>query len=166
MAVKIKNLEKVAKIYTSQQYIYKDISLDVNVSQIITPGSKKAIPGNDIQADFDIAAIRNSLQNLFNTLPGQRFLFPEYGLDLNQFLFLPVTENTARAIGERMLSVINTYEQRVVVQGIRVAIDPDNNQYNISITVQLPTLNRVTTLDGVLNTRSQSFIFLPTTRNQ
>ena len=81
MAIKIKSLEKVAA-EINPNFFYKDLSLDISQTKIIQPGFKDSVPGTDIQASFDTKAIINSLTNLFNTLPGQRFLFPEYGLDL------------------------------------------------------------------------------------
>ena len=86
MAIKIKNLQQIADNYRTQRYVYKDLSLDLTQTKIQSPGFNLPVPGSDIKADFDIGAIANSLTNLFNTLPGQRFLFPEYGLDLYQFL--------------------------------------------------------------------------------
>ena len=165
MAIKLKTLETVAKTYKEQQYLYKDLSLDLSFAQQKPIGYSTSTTSNDIRSSFDYEAIKNSLQNLFNTLPGQRFLFPEYGLDLYQFLFLPISENIGRAIGEKILRSIQLYEPRVTVLNINVVAEPDTNEYKITIAVQLPALNAVTNFDGVLNTRTQSFILLPTSRN-
>jgi len=97
---------------------------------------------------------------LFNTIPGQRFLFPDYGLSLNQYLFLPITKNIGQAIGEKMLSTISTYEPRVSVQNINVVADPDNYQYLITLSLLIPSLNKLTNFNSVLNTKAQSFIIL------
>ena len=79
MAIKIKSLETIANTYTEQQFIYSDLALDLAIDQKVTPGYKPGtVPKNDIKASKDYNAIRNSLTNLFNTLPGQRFLFPDY----------------------------------------------------------------------------------------
>ncbi len=165
MAIKIKSLERISKTFTEQTYIYKDLSLDLTQTVLDAPGFPLPIPGADIKASFDIAAIKNSLQNLFNTIPGQRFLFPKYGLDLYQFLFEPVTETNGNIIGNKIFTSINIYEPRVSVNNVEVILDPDNNQYIINILIDIPDLKIQTTIESVLDLRKQSFIVLPTSRN-
>lgn len=164
MAIKIKNLEKVANSYTEQRYIFKDLSLDIAQTKIEAPGYSIPVPGSDIRASFDLGAIRNSLQNLFGTSPGQRFLFPEYGLDLKAFLFSPITEANGSVLGNKIYAGISTWEPRVQVKNIQVNLDPDNNQYIINIILNVPSLNLTTTVETVLDIKKQTFQVLPTTR--
>jgi phage baseplate assembly protein W len=166
MAVKIKNLESIANQYTTQQYVYKDLSLDLALTKIESPGFKLPVPGADIKADFDLGAINNSLTNLFNTLPGQRFLFPEYGLDLYQFLFSPVTEDNGDLIGNKIYQGILKYEPRVVPKRVKVIVDPDNNQYLITIAIEIPIIGLTTESQFMFDIKKQSFISLPTSRNK
>lgn len=164
MAIKIKSLEKIANTYTEQRFIYKDLSLDLTQTKIQAPGYSIPIPGADIRASFDQAAITNSLQNLFGTTPGQRFLFPEYGLDLKSFLFSPITEANGNVLGNRIFSGISTWENRVNVKKVQVNLDPDNNQYIINIILEIPQLNITTTIDTILDIKKQTFQVLPTSR--
>ena len=165
MAIKFKELEQAASSYKAVKYIYKDLALDIQQDTLIVPEFKSGVLGTDIKASYNLAAIINSLQNLFNTLPGQRFLFPEYGLDLYQFLFEPITELNARALGERIYYYIELYEPRVTPVQVNVATDPDRSQYNIDITIEVPSLALITTTNFLFNTKKQSFILLPTSRN-
>lgn len=165
MAIKIKKLDQVSKNYTAQQYLYKDLSLDITQTKIESPGYRLSIPGTDIKASFDLNAIKNSLQNLFNTKPGQRFLFPTYGLDLNQFLFQPITQTNGNIIGSKIFSAVNKFEPRVKPRQVNVILDPDNNQYIINIIIDIPELNVVTTIETNFDLRKQTFIVLPTSRN-
>jgi phage baseplate assembly protein W len=162
MAIRLKNLETAAKQYTDQRYLYKDLTLDISQSDLEVPGYTLPIPEADLRASFDLGAIRNSLQNLFNTLPGQRFLFPDYGLDLYQFLFLPITPETGQVIGERMLGAIERYEPRIFVKRVNVIADPDANTYRITLIIEIPVLKQETSLQGELNIKTQSFLFLST----
>lgn len=166
MAVKIKNLESIANQYTDQQYVYKDLSLDLAQTKIESPGFRLPVPGADIKADFDLGAINNSLTNLFNTLPGQRFLFPEYGLDLYQFLFSPVTEDNGDLIGNKIYQGILKYEPRVIPKRVKVIVDPDNNQYLITIAIEIPIISLTTESQFMFDIKKQSFISLPTSRNK
>ena len=160
MAIKIKNLERIANAYTQQQFIYKDLTLDLTQTKIQAPGFNIPVPGTDIKAAFDLGAIKNSLQNLFGTSPGQRFLFPEYGLDLNQYLFYPVNEGTGEAIKNKINTAIRTWEPRVQVNNILVIPEPDKNQYVINIILDIPSLTLNTTLNGLLDISKQSFLIL------
>jgi phage baseplate assembly protein W len=160
MAIKIKNLEQAAKTFTQQQYLYKDLTLDLSISQIKTTEFRNTIASSDIKASYDLEAIRNSLLNLFNTYPGQRFLFPEYGLKLEQFLFEPITVETGTLIGDAINDGIRKYEPRVVVRQVEVIGDPDSNQYNITLNIEIPTFNTFESLNFALNTENKSFIVL------
>jgi phage baseplate assembly protein W len=166
MAIKIKNLEQLASEYTTQRYVFKDLFLDINLSKIQSPGYPLPVPGADIKASFDVGAITNSLTNLFNTLPGQRFLFPEYGLDLHRFLFEPMSDFNAEILGRKILNGIETYESRVKVLQVRVIPDYDNNLYNITIMIEIPILSTTTQTQFSLDLKKQTFIFVPTSRNQ
>ena len=162
MAIKIKNLEQIASEYTSKQYVYKDLSLDLTTTKIPAPGFKLPTPGGDIKASFDVSAIGNSLVNLFNTLPGQRFLFPKYGLDFRQFLFSPITVGTGELIGRKIYDGIKIYEPRVNPLRVKVEADEDNNQYNITVILEIPVLNISTETDFILDVKKQHFIQVPT----
>jgi phage baseplate assembly protein W len=167
VAIKLPNLEQIAQQYNSNSpFVYQDLHLDFARATTYNNTLGIRLQKNDIQTDYDEDAIRNSLRNLFNTRPGQRFLFPLYGLDMNQFLFENITPSNARLIGEKIVSSINNYEPRVTVLNVDVQSDPDNNQYNITIIVQIPIFNSVTTLNTRLNAKTQSFVFIQTPRNQ
>jgi len=161
MAIKIKNLELIADEYASKQYAYKDLSLDLKVTKIENFGINSPTLGSDIKASFDIAAISNSLFNLFNTLPGQRFLFPKYGLDLRQFLFSPITLSNAELIGRKIFNGIKVYEPRITPIQVKVDADEDNNQYFINIIFEIPLLNVSTETGFVLDIKKQSFNMTP-----
>jgi len=166
MAIKIKDLEQVANTYSELNYLYKDIFLDLDTTKIISPGFTLPIPGTDIKADFDVGAIINSLTNLFNTLPGQRFLFPKYGLDLYQFLFEPITPFNGEILGNTVFQAIKTYEPRVIPRQVNVELFPDENQYNLTLAIEIPALKLLAEPEFLLDVKKQSFIFLPTARNK
>jgi phage baseplate assembly protein W len=165
MAIKIQNLENVASQFTTKQYLYKDLALDLKLTKILAGGYSSPLPGPDIRVSYDLAAITNSLVNLFNTLPGQRFLFPEYGLDLYRYLFEPITKYNAESLGEKIYRSIRLYEPRVDPQQIRVQSDPDNNLYNITVVIRLPELNTTAETNFILDIKNQQFITVPTSRN-
>ena len=136
----------------SAQFMFKDISLDLEEDIILTGALYREKSVTDIKASIDEGAIKNSLVNLFTTMPGQKLLNPDYGLSINQFLFMPLTEDTAEDIGQRILKGIQTYEPRVTVKNINVNLDVDNSQYDVYLTLTIPALSNSTVkFTGVLS---------------
>lgn len=166
MAIKLTNLQQISEQYRQQEYYYKDLHLDFTKSGEFSTSLNKKIDGNDVQVDYDDEAIKNSLRNLFNTRPGQRFLFPLYGLDLYQYLFEAVSEDNGRIIGESIVSAIEKFEPRVTVLKCQVIAVPDELQYEITIIVGIPILNTTTSINTSLDTKSKTFIFAQTSRNR
>ncbi len=166
MAIKLSNLDQISKQYTQKDYYFKDLHLDVSKSGTYSTVLQKKIEGNDVQVDYDESAIKNSLRNLFNTKPGQRFLFPRYGLDLYQYVFEPVSENIGRSIGEKIVQSIKNFEPRVQLRACNVIAKPDDNEYDITVVVEIPILNTTASINSTLDVKSQSFIFVETSRNR
>ena len=77
---------KVEKV--NDNFTYSDLHLDLQVQQLVTNESAKLTQQQDIVADFDLGAIRNSIINIFLTSPGDKLLNPEFGIDLRDYLFL------------------------------------------------------------------------------
>ena len=166
MAIKFKQLQQIADNYTEKSYLYKDLFLDIAQTKLESPGYTLPVPGTDIKADFDTGAIINSLTNLFNTLPGQRFLFPKYGLNFLQYLFQPMTEFNGQGIGNVVFQTIKTFEPRVIPKKVIVTVKPDENQYDITIALDIPILKISTETQFLLDIKRQSFIFLPTAKTK
>ena len=166
MAIKISNLQQISDQYKQKAYYYKDLHLDFEKSGEFNTTLNRKIEGNDLKVDFDETAIRNSLKNLFNTKPGQRFLFPLYGLDLHQYLFEAVSEFNGQLIGEKIVTSIENFEPRVSVVECNVVAMPDDNQYDITIIVSIPIFNSVASINTILDTKNQSFVFIETSRNR
>ena len=167
MAIKLTNLEQVSKdTNIDNGYSYKDLHLDFSMSNNYNPVTNRTIIRNDISVDYDIHAIRNSLKNLFNTRPGQRFLFPRYGLDLYQFLFEPITPINADIIKDRIQTSIKDFEDRVNVVECQVIPNEDENEYNIRIAIEIKQIKKIFPLYTNMDLKTQSFKFLDTSPGQ
>ena len=143
-----------------QNFVYSDIHLDIATSSDYSTEALQVIKKNDIKVDYDLNAIKNSLNNLFNTRPGQRFLFPNYGLNLSQFIFEPVTEYNGRLIGEKIVRSVQLFETRVTLKQCNVSLMPDENQYDINLILEFPVFNTRASINTVLDIRSQVFTFV------
>ena len=137
-----------------EDYKYSDLHLDLNFKSPPKGFGNlyKEINQSDIEIDLDEFAIVNSIRNLFSTRKGQLLLNPEYGLNLEKYLFQPVDSFNARAIARDILNGIETSEPRVKVDGINVRMDRDKQLYEIYIYVLIPSLkNRKITLTGIFD---------------
>jgi phage baseplate assembly protein W len=166
MAIKIANLEQIADQFKRKDFVFKDLQLDFKKSGSFSAALQRKIEGNDIEVDYDERAIKNSLKNLFNTRPGQRFLFPLYGLDLYQYLFEAITEENGQLIGEKIVTSIENFEPRVRIQQCNVVAKPDDNEYEITIIVSIPVFNTTASINTILDAKTQTFVFLETSRNR
>jgi len=132
--------------------LYKDLKLDLQPNYTQNQQLEKRRERKDIQIAEDLGAIKNSLFNLFTTMPGQKILNPIYGLNLTQYLFVPISTTQAQIIGETIFTGIRKYEPRVNIITINVETDYDNNQYNIYLVLSIPSLNITQiSLKGVLS---------------
>lgn len=127
-------------------YTFSDLHLDLALIRANEKEDKSypynSAKGNELQIDKDLAAVSNSLRNLFFTKKGQRFLQPEFGVELDTFLFEAITELNARVIGETIQNAIAEWEPRVFLRKLRIHPDPDNNEYQISVIFSVPALEQ------------------------
>jgi phage baseplate assembly protein W len=125
---------------TTNNYTYSDLHLDLD-----NPISR------DISTDYDETAVKNSILNLFNTIPGQNLLNPEYGLNLARFLFDPLTETNGRVIGDTILTGLTRYEPRIVIRDIEIEIDEIEQTYYIVLNIEIPILSSTLRIPGTLS---------------
>lgn len=142
----LKNTEKADTGYT-----YVDLHLDIEESTVPTTLTNERLQGKDIRVDFDVDAIMNSLNNIFKTVPGERFLVPTFGANLRRYLFDPVSVYVADAIGDEILRAIELWEPRVTVDRVEVEGDPENHQYDVIIQITINALQKQATFNSVLN---------------
>ncbi len=132
--------------------LYTDLKLDLSLNYTRDPRIESKDTIKDIKVSDNLEAIKNSIFNIFTTMPGQKILNPVFGLNLLQFLFTGVTDENAQLIGENILSGLQKYEPRVVVQKIYVVPDAENNTYQIGLRLDVPTLNiKGLPLKGILS---------------
>lgn len=136
-----KNLKNVKKPDLISDWTYIDLNLDIEKTSLFI-NKNKSIKGNDIKMSFDEQAIKNSIFNIFQTIPGERILLPTFGANLLAYVFSPVSKFIGEEIGNTVLNAIKIWEPRVVVDKVTVLGDPDNHTYNITILISIPTLKK------------------------
>ena len=142
MAIKIKSLsvDKLTENSLSEGYLYKDIFFDLDNEYSYNSQLNQQEKLKDVQALYDVESIKNSIKNHFLTSPGQKILNPTFGIDLRQYLFEPVDDFTAELIKDDIESKLPRSEPRIKVDKVSVVGDEDNNQYNIELQINVPSL--------------------------
>jgi phage baseplate assembly protein W len=74
--------------------------------------------------------IKNDLQQLIMTTPGERVMRPDFGTIVKKSLFEQITPDLTARITQSIVSAIAKYESRVRVN-VTVSSDPDNNLLTI-----------------------------------
>lgn len=122
-------------------YIYKDLELDLNKTRTFTRAINTTNFLSDVSSIFDLKAIQNSIVTCFTTAPGQKILNPEFGLDLREYLFEPISEASAFFIRQDIFENLPIFEPRIVVENVRVVANIDDQLYEIYLQINVPQLN-------------------------
>jgi phage baseplate assembly protein W len=140
--IRIKSLEidKKSVDYNNQGYLYKDIAFDLEPATFLNSQLNRREPLKDLQAIYDVEAIKNSIKSAFLTSPGQKILNPKFGIDLRRYLFEPVNDFTSELITFDIEEKLPLMEPRIKVRNVKVLPDADNNSYSISLQIDVPSL--------------------------
>jgi len=123
---------------TGHTYVYKDLKLDLQEEVI------------DIDASIDINAVQNSITNMFTFTKGQRILLPDFGNNLRKFLYEPITDATAKAIGIEICDMFEKWEPRVKITKVRVTPSIDENLYHVIVLYTIPILETSASFETTL----------------
>ncbi len=122
-------------------YLYKDVSFDLTPTYSYNDQLNKKEYLKDIQAVFDEEAVKTSIANIFLTSPGQKILNPTFGLDMRRYLFEPISHFTSVLISGDIENKLPDQEPRITVEDVAVIPDYDNQEYQIFLKINVPSLN-------------------------
>ena len=100
------------------------------------------IGSKDISKLTDFAAVKRSVRNLVLTNFYEKPFHPEIGSGVRDVLFEPMTPITAYVLTMKIEEVIENFEPRARLVGVRAMPNIDNNAYNVTIefyVVNVPT---------------------------
>lgn len=162
--VRLDNLIKPKQINTQQTKVsddtydgitFTDLHLDLTMAKATGTETRTGF-ANDIRVNFDEEAIKNSVYNCINTKPGEKLLSPNFGLNLERFLFEPVSRSRGEYMARYISSALSSLEGRIIVQNVKITVDPDNNTYNILIIYNIPSLKKTSSADILLQSKFSS----------
>jgi len=88
---------------------------------------------SDISKVTDIQAVKRSIRNLVLLNPYEKPFHPEIAGGVREMLFELMTPITAQIIAQQVENVINNFEPRARLVGVRVQPDLDRNIYELTI---------------------------------
>ena len=135
---------------------FVDLKLDIEQSKVGKPlfYDQNIVNGTDISVATDEHAVAAYLKNLFSCSPGDLYLNPEFGINLRQFIFDPVTEITARNIGAHIDNSIKDsaffgYESNVIeIEKIFINPDIERGLFEIALILHIIPLSKKIKLFG------------------
>jgi len=89
---------------------------------------------------YDLAAVKNSVNNLFNFYIGERIILPKYGSILPRIVGASITDGQAVVIREQIEDMMK-WERRVTLNDIKIRMNPDEHEIWIEISYSVPELN-------------------------
>ena len=103
--------------------IYRDLDLFFS----------KRNTSSDISKVQGVQAVKRSVRNLILTNIYEKPFHPEIGSGIRDLLFEPLSPITAFVLSQRVEDVIENFEPRARLVGVRALPDLDRNSYEITI---------------------------------
>ena len=100
---------------------------DINLSFTPHPVTK------DLTVIKNANAIKRSIRNIVQTIPGERFFNPILGSDVRSSLFEFVDFGTASVIQKEIKTAIENFEPRVYNIQVEAIARPDDNEFEVNV---------------------------------
>ena len=118
---------------------YKDAQANNDITRNVRQYSdldlffSKKSSDSDISKVTDVQAVKRSIRNLVLLNPYEKPFHPEIAGGVREMLFELMTPITAQIIAKQVENVINNFEPRARLVGVRVQPDLDRNLYELTI---------------------------------
>ena len=129
----------MASLKEHQRNAYSDAQGNNNITRNVRQYSDidlffgRKSTGSDISKVTDIQAVKRSVRNLVLLNAYEKPFHPEIAGGVREMLFELMTPITAQIIAKQVENVINNFEPRARLVGVRVQPDLDRNLYEITI---------------------------------
>ena len=121
-----------------------DITRNVRQYRDLDLFFSKKTERKDVNVLTDIVAVKRSVRNLILLNHYEKPFHPEIGSGIRSILFEPMSPITAYVLSRKVEEVIENFEPRVKLVGVRAMPDLDRNAYEV--TIEFYVLNAPTEL--------------------
>ena len=119
--------------YSDAQSKNVNISRDSQIYRDLDLFFSKRNTSSDISKVQGVQAVKRSVRNLILTNIYEKPFHPEIGSGIRDLLFEPLSPITAFVLSQRVEDVIENFEPRARLVGVRALPDLDRNSYEITI---------------------------------
>jgi phage baseplate assembly protein W len=123
-------------IVTTRNKVYSDLDLTF-----------ARAPNDDVYKKTDAAAVKQSVKNILLTNRLEKPFNAYFGGDLNSFLFGLSEFYDEQTIEDEVRTVIENYEPRARLRGVRAKIIPDENDIRVTVAFQVVSTQEEITLE-------------------
>ena len=106
---------------------FKDISLSFQPHPVT----------KDIGVLVNERAINQSVRNIVQTIPGEKFFNPLFGSNVRSQLFENANYAVALAIEQEILTSLRNFEPRIANVGVTANLFPDRNEFDVTVTYEI-----------------------------
>ncbi len=85
----------------------------------------------------DVRLIQNDILQLLLTIPGERVMRPDFGINLRSFVFEQMIGSEISLLESEIVSAIEEQDRRVTVSFIEIKQSPESNRVDISVHAKL-----------------------------
>lgn len=143
------------KTKSNDEY-YSDVKLDFEFGIIENEALNATKSNNDLLKVVNEESVITSLRNILNTSTCTRLLNPDLQVNLNTYLFEPLTYAKAYFIGYDLCTLIPAYEPRVKISNVDVSMNVEDDSYFITLSLSIPSLSKNIKMSTILN--SEGFV--------
>jgi phage baseplate assembly protein W len=125
---------------TTQTLLYSDFQTNLTVHPEI----------HDVVVNKNENAVKTALSNLLKTNKYERPFQPNFGSNLQKYLFEPIGPVTTSSIQKDITDTITNFEPRVRLINVSVTPYVDNNAYQVTIQFYIVNSSQPSTLSTIL----------------
>lgn len=113
----------------SELEVYSDLSYKPQLNQL-----------GDVTKLVNMNSIKQAIKTIVLTPPGSRLFEPTFGCGVGSYMFELLDNDTSSKLQKLIKNSIAIYEDRVLVDSVKVDINPDKHELNIDITYLIKEL--------------------------
>lgn len=101
--------------------------------------------------DINEASVRASIDNILGTSPGERVFLPQFAAGVRGLLFEPMNQNILNNYTSNIKTAIETWDNRVTVQGVSLTVDTDNNYVSVTVNFSIQGVTQILSQTSQIN---------------
>lgn len=146
MAIKIGNLNLKNE---KSDHIFTDFTHRLFPSN--SNSDTSLVKKNDLNAAYDLNAIKNEIQNLLNLPRYSRILNPDFGFDFLRWIGQPISQSFADMQRMNIVNILKSGSSRFTLTDLQIVAIPEQKLYYILMNITSPYFNGEQNITGFID---------------